>query len=153
MPSIVTSSGRSTGIRTGPSERQPSSLDLGSHLHVVVITGLTSDAVLALVVEDEEAAEDPDLRRGEPDAVGVVHERRSSARRRGSSSLVEDLDLVRAHAQHRVAVLADLGERDAASAPGCSASRSASVVVLVIVSCSCPCVLVRRDRGSHTARV
>ncbi len=64
-------------------------------------------AVLAVERADEEAAEDPDLGRREPDALGVVHE--------GDHPLahlvelvVELTDLVGAHPQDGVAVLADL---------------------------------------------
>ena len=58
-------------------------------------------------MEDEEAPEDADLCRGEPDALGVVHET-DHALGHADELLVEALDLVRAHPQHRVAVLAHL---------------------------------------------
>ena len=79
-------------------------------------------------MEDEQAAQDPDLRRGQPDAVGVVHERRHPLGEPGEL-LVEVLDLVGAHAQHRIAVLADLRERELA--PRLAARR---VVVVVLVA-------------------
>ena len=61
-PSIVTSVGRSTGMRTGPSETAIlARLELCTRRRD---TGFTSTSLTILVVEDEEAPEDADLCRG-----------------------------------------------------------------------------------------
>ena len=83
-------------------------------------------------MEDEEPPEDADLGRGEPDAVGVVHDA-DHPLGEPRELLVERLDLVGAHPQHRVAVLADLRERQLAPRPLLGA--------LVLI------VLVRRGRA------
>ena len=74
FPSIVTSTGRSTSARDGPERETPLFVDLDC-LAALGDRRVDDDAVLALVVEHEQAAEDADLRRREPDAGGVVHER------------------------------------------------------------------------------
>ena len=76
-----------------------------------VTTGLTSTRSSLVERADEEPAEDPDLRRGEPDAVGVVHEL-DHPLGDPRELLVERLDLRGAHPQHGIAVLPDLGERE-----------------------------------------
>ena len=99
---------------------------------------------MVLLVEraDEEPAQDPDLRRGEPDAVGVVHELEHPLGH-VLQLVVERLDLLRAHPQHRVAVLADLRERELlADEPlglglRLGVGQLDVVLVLVIVSSSC----------------
>ena len=65
-------------------------------------------------LEDEEALEHPDLRRGEADAVRLVHEHLHLLRK-SSERVVEHVHLARRQPQHRVRVLTDLGERDPAS--------------------------------------
>ncbi len=64
-------------------------------------------------LEDEEPLEDANLRRGESDTAGVVHELGHPVGE-ADEVLVEAVDLVRAQPQHRIGVLPDLGERHAA---------------------------------------
>ena len=67
---------RSTGTRSGPSERQPSS-SLAVSSERSTISGLTSAlglGVLAIGVVHEHAPQQADLVAGEADAVGVVHQ-------------------------------------------------------------------------------
>ena len=103
------------------------------------------DAVLAVVVEDEQPPQDPDLCRREPDPVGVVHQREHPL---GEllQLLVERLDLVGPHPQHRVAVLADLRERDLA--PGAPLGLLVAIVLVVLVLV----VVTRRARGRARGR-
>ena len=79
-------------------------------------TGLTSDVDRRPRRRciDEHAPQDPDLGRGESDAVGIVHER-GHALDELRQLVVEILDLAAPHPQHRIAVLADL--RSASLAP------------------------------------
>ena len=91
---------------------------------------IDDDAILVLVAEDEEPAQDADLGRGETDALGVVHDA-DHPLRQPRELLVERLDLVGAHPQHRVAVLADLRERDLAPR---ALLGAIVVVVLVLVA-------------------
>ena len=88
---------------------------------------IDDDAILTLVVEDEEPSQDADLRRGKPHALGVVHEA-GHPLGQPRKLLVEGLDLVGAHPQDRVAVLADLRERDAAPR-----LQLGTIVVIVLV--------------------
>ena len=88
---------------------------------------MTIDAILILVVEDEEPAQDADLGRGEPDALGVVHDA-DHPLGQPRELLVERLDLVGAHPQHRVAVLADLRQRQLAP---CALLGAIVLIVLV----------------------
>ena len=75
------------------------------------MVGLTSTRSLAVVHEHEEPAQHSDLRRGEPDAVRLVHERGHSLDE-ALEVVVERLDLARLHPEHGVAVLADPRERE-----------------------------------------
>ena len=60
---------------------------------------------------DEHAAHDADLGRSQPDPARVVHQA-EHPRGQAPQVVVEGLDLGRRHAQRRVWVLADLGERE-----------------------------------------
>jgi hypothetical protein len=73
-----------------------------------------SGALAVAAVEDEEPAHDPDLRRREPDADGVDHQRLHPLDE-PPEVVVELLDRLRRHAQRRVRVLADLCEREVAA--------------------------------------
>src|SRR5207344_371274 len=73
--------------------------------------GVEEQAVLALERADEEASQDADLRRREPDALGVVHQL-DHPLAHGAKLVVDLLDLLRAHPEHWIAVLTNLGERD-----------------------------------------
>ena len=64
-------------------------------------------------MEDEDALEDADLRRREPEPVRVLQQLLHSLHQPAQVP-VEVLDLVRPHPQSGVGVLADLGERDQA---------------------------------------
>ena len=75
----------------------------------IVVTSSSSDAL-----EDEEALEDADLCRGQPDAARVVHQL-PHLLGEPRQVVVELLHLPRAHPQDGVRVLADLGERDTAA--------------------------------------
>ena len=100
-----------------------------------MIDGVHEHAILAVVDEDEQPPEDADLRRREPDAVGLVHERRH-ALDEPLEVVVERLDLPRLHPQNGVAVLPDPRERERAAAPPARAParpRASSCVVLVVV--------------------
>ena len=81
-------------------------------------------------LEDEQPLEHADLRRGQADAVRVAHQVRHLVGEPGQV-VVELLDLVGAHPQHRVRVLADLREGDATA---CSLLR----VELSLVRASSP---------------
>ena len=92
------------------------------------------DAILVLVVEDEEPPQDADLRRGEPDALGVVHERRSSARRAGRAP--------RRTPRPRWRASAAPGRRTGGSATSAIWRRAALLGAIVRRSCSWPVVVV-----------
>ena len=62
-------------------------------------------------LHDEHPLEHADLVGGEADAVRVLHQRLHPLDEPGEL-VVEALDLAGAHAQHGIAVLADLGQRD-----------------------------------------
>ncbi len=62
-------------------------------------------------LEDEQALQDPDLGRGEPDAAGVDHELLHPVDE-PPEIVVELLDRARGHLQRRIRVLADLRERE-----------------------------------------
>ncbi len=68
-------------------------------------------------LEDEETAEHPDLGRCQPDALRLVHER-GHAFDEPAQVVVEVDDLVRDEPQRRIAVLADLPQREAAACFG-----------------------------------
>ena len=76
--------------------------------------GVHEHAVLVLVDEDEEPPQDADLRRREPHALRLVHQRRHPLHE-ADEVVVEGLDLPCLHAQRRVAVLPDPRERDDAA--------------------------------------
>ena len=80
-----------------------------------MISGLTitRHVVGSACVEDEQALQDAHLRRGQTDAVRVVHQVRHPVRE-PHEIVVEPIDLTRAHAQDGVRVLANLRERDTA---------------------------------------
>jgi len=69
--------------------------------------------VVLVVLEHEHAAEDPDLRPGEPDAARVDHQRLHPLDEPAEIG-VELLDGLRLHPQHGIGVLADLSEREPA---------------------------------------
>ena len=69
------------------------------------------DVLLVPRLEDEQPLEHAHLRRGQADAVGVAHQVRHLVRET-RQVVVELLDLVGAHPQHRVRVLANLREGD-----------------------------------------
>ena len=105
-------------------------------------------------MEDEQPPQDADLRRSEPDAVGVVHEDQHPLRE-PRELLVEGLDLVGAHPQHRIAVLADLRQRDL---PPRLALRLlgvllVAVVIVIVVIVIVVVVVVRRGRVGSSRRV
>lgn len=64
-----------------------------------------------LVLKHEDATQDSDLRPGEPDAARVDHQRLHPLHE-PAEVRVELLDRLRLHPQHRIGVLADLGERE-----------------------------------------
>ena len=74
-------------------------------------TGLTNTRSSPSQRAHEEPPQDPDLRRREAHAFGVVHEA-DHPLRHAPELLVEGLDLLAAHAQHGIPVLPDLRERD-----------------------------------------
>ena len=110
-PSSVTVTFRSTGARTPCSDRHPSSADLGLAASRRDRRIDDREHVVLGALEHEHALEDPDLRRGQPHAAGVVHEL-AHARGESHQIVVEGRDLPRAHPQDRVAVLPDLRERE-----------------------------------------
>ena len=84
-------------------------------------------------MEDEQPPEDPDLRRREPDAVGVVHQQQHPLGQ-PLELVVEGLDLVRAHPHTgspywRICDNAIGGGR---AAPPARRSRDVVVVVIVV---------------------
>src|SRR5262249_26519399 len=126
------------------------------------------DAVLALLDEDEEPAEDADLGRGKSDALGLVHER-GHALGEAAEIVIVRLDVARLHPQDWVAVLADPGEGDEASrfplelGVGFPARRvvrrvlvlgvlGSPVLVIVVVLCVLVVVLGHRAASVTTRR-
>ena len=89
-------------------------------------------AILAVRREDEDAAEDADLRRRQPDPVRLVHERRH-ALDQALEVVVEGLDLAGLHPQRRVAVLADAREREEPARLALEILLVVWLVVLVLV--------------------
>ena len=112
-------------MRTPCSERQPSVVRL--ELVAAFDDRRVDDRAHAVLfrLEDEEATQDADLGRCEPDALCVVHQA-DHAVDEAAEVVVEIRDLVRRQAQRRVAVLADLSERQ-------PAARLDLGVVLVVV--------------------
>ena len=76
-----------------------------------MIDRVHDDAILVPVDEDEQPAEDADLRRGEADSVRLVHQR-GHALDEALEVVVERLDLPCLHPEGRVAVLTDPRERE-----------------------------------------
>ena len=78
--------------------------------------GIHDDDRIALLVglHDHDPLQDADLVAGESDPCGLAHEHEHPL---GETTqvVVEPLHLVRAHPQHRIGVLADVRQRDAAS--------------------------------------
>ena len=68
---------------------------------------------------------DAELRRGEADADGVVHDL-AHPPDLVAQALVEGLDRPRVRAQHRVAVLADLGQGGSSATRCCARRRGSS---------------------------
>ena len=105
--------------------------------------GVHEHAVLALVHEDEQPAQDADLGRREPDALRLVHEARH-ALDEAPEVVVDVLDLARLHAQRGVAVLPDPRERDQAPRLALELQLVALALLVIVLVL----VLVRaRDRG------
>ena len=121
---------RSTGTVTPWSERHPSSsaLDLVRRL---ASTGLTrAIGSSSSRVHDEHPLEHPDLVGGEADAGRVLHQRLHAPDELVELA-VEVLDFAGAHAQHRIPVLADLGQREPPRAPR-AGDRAGSSLVLAV---------------------
>jgi Glycosyl hydrolase family 76 len=75
-----------------------------------------------VVLEDEHPLQDPELRGGKADALGVFHHLHHPLGERGQV-VVELGDVLRLHAERDIRVLADLGERVAAQAVALALTR------------------------------
>ena len=94
------------------------------------MTGIHQHAILARIREDEEPSEDSDLRRREPDALCLVHQR-GHPLGQAANVVIDSLDLPRLHAEHGVAVLSDPRERE--HAPGFELELLLVRLVLVLL--------------------
>ncbi len=89
-----------------------------------------------VVLEHEDALQEPDLGRGEPDALGVCHQLLHPLGKVGQV-VVELGDLFGLHPERDVGVLADLGEGVAAKQVtlelGAALGRLVTVIVVIVV--------------------
>ena len=156
LPSSTMRVARSTGTRTPCSERQPSSS--GSQLVAALDDrGLTIAArPLVVGLEHEEAAQHADLRRCEPDALRVVHQRRSSARRAGAGrrrSPSTSCAFRRSAGSPYWRICASASRRRTSPRPppraSSSSSCSCSWPCSCSWSCSCSCVVFVRPQAAQ----
>ena len=111
--STVTVVGRETGTTTdaAPRERHPSS-SVSCSSELAVRRGLTSadHGIVVRGLVDEDAPQDADLRRRQPDAASLLHQPRHALDEL-RDGIAQVFDLVCAHPQRRVRILADLHQR------------------------------------------
>ena len=94
--------------------------------------GVHEHAIFTVVDEDEDAAQDPDLRRREADAVRLVHESGHPLDEPPEVG-IEALDLACLHSQRGVAVLADPREREQTPRFAFELGLLVALLVLVLV--------------------
>ena len=98
----------------------------------MTIVGLTTPRAVLVRLEDEDAAEHADLRRGQTDALRVVHQLGHPVDE-PAQVVVEVGDLVGGQPQRGIAVLADLCERKATPRLGLGFGLQLLVGLLVVV--------------------